>query len=112
MIRSGFVNASAFAKATARRASCFGLLQQLRPLGGEADLGKAKEDDAKERAEVFLGFKAGVGSELVGGVPEALFQGFRQCVLFRWGNPEHTVPESYASPRITQFQSVSDGNQK
>jgi hypothetical protein len=49
-------------------------LFQLRALGGKADLGKAQEDQAEDRAGVFLRLEAGVGAELVGGVPQPLFK--------------------------------------
>jgi hypothetical protein len=48
-------------------------LLQFGALGGEADFGKAQEDQAEDRAGVFLRLEAGVGAELVGGIPEALF---------------------------------------
>jgi len=47
---------------------------QLGALGGEPDFGEAQEDEAEDGRGVFLGFEAGVGAELVGGIPQALFQ--------------------------------------
>ena len=35
--------------------------------------------------------EAEVGAELVGAVPEALFEGAVRCVLFRWCDPVHEV---------------------
>jgi hypothetical protein len=52
---------------------CVGFLQ-LRALGGEADFGEPQEDESEDGRGVFLGFQAGVGAELVSGVPESLFQ--------------------------------------
>ena len=46
---------------------------ELAALGGKADLGEAQEDQAKDGAGVFLRLKAGIGAELVSGVPKALF---------------------------------------
>ncbi len=54
-------------------------------VGGETDFGKAEEDEAENGGGVFLGLEAGVRAELVGGVPEALFEGGRRRGLFRWG---------------------------
>jgi hypothetical protein len=42
---------------------------------GEADFGKAREDDAKDRAGILLGLETGVGAELIGGIPESPFEG-------------------------------------
>ena len=47
---------------------------QLGPLGGEADFGEAQADEAEDGAGVFLRLEAGVGAELVGGVPQALLE--------------------------------------
>lgn len=66
-------------------ASCF----QLAVLGAEADFGEAQEDQAKNGAGVFLGLQARVCPELVGGIPQALFQRSGGRVFFRRGNPEH-----------------------
>jgi len=49
-------------------------LLQFGALGDESDLGKAQEDEAEDRPGVFLRLQAGVGPELVGGIPKALFQ--------------------------------------
>jgi hypothetical protein len=62
---------------------------QLGALLCEADFSEAEEDDAEDRAGVFLGFEAGVGAELVGGVLEAFFQGAVGCVFFGWCDPVH-----------------------
>jgi hypothetical protein len=57
----------------------------------EADFGEAEEDDAEDRAGVFLGLEAGVGAELIRGIPEAFFERAVGRVLFGWGNPVHGV---------------------
>ena len=84
MIGGGLVHARA---APGGRA---GLLQ-LGALGGEADFGEAQEDEAEDGRGVFLGLEAGVGAELVGGIPEALFQRVVGGVFFRWGDPLHAL---------------------
>jgi hypothetical protein len=43
-------------------------------VAGEAEVDEPEEDDAEDRAGVFLGLEAGVGAKLVGAVPEALFE--------------------------------------
>ena len=60
-------------------------------LGGEADLGEAQEDEAEDGAGVFLGLEAGVGAELVGGVPQALFERGGGGVFFGRGDPVHAL---------------------
>src|ERR1017187_6062951 len=70
-----------------------GLLQVGAP-GGEADFGKAQKDEAEDGRGVFLGFEAGVGAELVSGVPKALFQRGVVGVLLRWCDPDHAFPVS------------------
>ena len=60
-------------------------LLQLGALGGEAHLGEAQEDQAEDGAGVLLGLEAGVGAELVGGVPEASSRAWRWRCLFRMG---------------------------
>ena len=82
VIGGGVVDAAAAAGRGA------GLLQ-LGALGGEADLGEAQEDQAEDRAGVFLRLEAGVGAELIGGVPEALFERGGGGVFFGWGDPVH-----------------------
>ena len=57
----------------ARRAGR-GLPGEHRSTGIEADFGEAQEDEAEDGSGVFLSLEAGVGSELVGGVPKALFE--------------------------------------
>ncbi len=81
---SGFIHAQA---ATRRRAGFF----QLGALLGKPDFGEAQEDDAEDRAGVFLGLEAGVGAGLVGGVPKALFKCSVVGVFFGWGNPNHSA---------------------
>jgi hypothetical protein len=49
---------------------------QFGALGDEADFGKAQENETEDRAGVFLGLQAGVGAELVGGIPAALSVSF------------------------------------
>ena len=64
-------------------------LFQLRALRGEADFGEAQEDEAEDGRGVFLGLEAGVGAELVGSVPETLFERAVDRVLFGWSDPVH-----------------------
>jgi hypothetical protein len=51
--------------------------------GIEAGLGEAQEDEAEDGRGVFLGLEAGVGAELVGGIPEAFFERGVVGVFFR-----------------------------
>ena len=67
-------------------------LFQLGALIGEAHFGEAQEDQAKNGCRVFLRFEAGIGPELVGGVPEAPFQRGVIGVFFRRGDPDHSLP--------------------
>ena len=60
-----------------------------RLVSAEPGLGEAQEGGAEDGDGVFLGIEAGVGEELVGGVPEAFFQCGVGVVLFRWGDPDH-----------------------
>ena len=64
-------------------------------LGGEADFSEAQEDEAENGRRVFLGLEAGVGAELVGGIPEAFFQRGVVGVFFGWGDPDHGVAREY-----------------
>ena len=75
VVGGGFIQARAAARGGA------GFLQ-LGALGGEADFGEAQEDEAEDGRGVFLRFEAGVGTELVGSVPEAFFQGRVASVFF------------------------------
>jgi len=43
---------------------------------------EAQEDEAEDRAGVFLGLQTRVGAELVGGIPEAFFKGAVGGVFF------------------------------
>ena len=52
---------------------------------GETDFGEAQEDEVEDGRGVFLGLEAGVGAELVGGVPEAFFRARRWRCLFQTG---------------------------
>src|SRR5438045_2528166 len=70
--------------------------------GGKADFGEAQEDDAENRVGVFLGLEAGVGAELVGGIPEAFSQGFRDRVFFRWSDPVHDAGTQGISNRFSR----------
>jgi hypothetical protein len=56
---------------------------------GKAGLGKAQEDEAEDWAGVLLGGQAGVGAEIISGIPKLFFQRIAGGVLFRWGNPVH-----------------------
>ena len=63
----------------------------MAPLGGKADFGKAQEDQAEDAAGVFLRLEAGVGTELVGGIPQALFERGGGGVFFGGGDPLHRL---------------------
>ncbi len=81
---------------------------QLGALGGEADFGEAQEDVAEDGRGVFLGLEAGVGAELVRGIPEAFFQRGVVGVLFGWGDPDHVV--SFIATRgIPTIPTARDG---
>jgi len=67
VVGGGFIDAAAAAGGGAG-------LVQFCALGGEAHVGEAQEDQAKDGAGVFLRLEAGVGAELIGGVPQALLQ--------------------------------------
>jgi len=82
-------------------------LFQLGALRGEADFGEAQEDEAKDGRGVFLGLEAGVGAELVGGVPEAFLQRGVGGVLFGGGDPEHKP----FFPCCLARQSILTGNE-
>ena len=64
---------------------------QLAALQGKAHFGKAQEDQAEDGARVFLRLEARIGAELVGGVPEALFERAGGGVLFGGGDPVNGV---------------------
>ena len=64
-------------------------LGQRGALGGEADFDEPQEDEAEDWCGVFLGIEAGVGAELVGGLPEAFSQRGVVVVLFGWGDAGH-----------------------
>ena len=76
-------------------------LLQFGALDGEADFREAQEDPAEDRAEVFLRLQAGLGAELVGGIPKALFQHVSGRVVLRWRDPDHALPVSLA--RVTAW---------
>ena len=109
MVGGGFIHAAAAPGGGA------GLLQ-LGALGGEADFGEAQEDEAEDGAGVFLGLEAGVGAELVGGIPEALFERGGGGVFFGWGDPVHGQSHSIAkSPRwwaIVDFRLPRESRRK
>jgi hypothetical protein len=56
---------------------------------GEPDFGEAQEDEAEDGRGVFLRFKAGIGAELIGGIPETFFECGGGSILLRWGDPVH-----------------------
>lgn len=60
---------------------------QLGAPGRKTHLGEAQENQAEDGAGVFLGLQAGVGAELVGGIPEAFFQGGGGGFFFGGGDP-------------------------
>jgi len=56
----------------------------------EADGGlRAVEELAGDRRGVFLGLEAGIGAELIGGVPQAFFKSGGIRVFFGWRYPLH-----------------------
>ena len=59
------------------------------PLRSEAYLSKAQEDQAKDRAGVLLRLEAGIGAELIGRVPQALFERSGGSVFLGRGDPVH-----------------------
>lgn len=63
----------------------------MRAFRGEADFGETQEDEAEDGRGVFLGLEVGVGAELVGSVPEALFGRGAIRFFFGWGDPVHGV---------------------
>jgi hypothetical protein len=66
---------------------------ELGALGSKADFGEAQKDQTEDRPGVFLGLKAGVGPELVGGVPEALLQRRGSGIFFGRCYPVHEIRE-------------------
>ena len=58
---------------------------------GEADFGKAEEDEPQDRLGVLGGAQAAVGPELVGSSPKTLFQGISGEVFFRRCDPLHSA---------------------
>ena len=65
-------------------------------LGEGDDYPEVGEARGAVPAGVFLEFEAGVGAELIGSVPKALFQRVRGLVLLRWRDPNHEFPVSLA----------------
>ena len=63
---------------------------QLGAMGDKSNFGEAKEDENEDRCGVFLGFKPGVGAELIGGVPDAFCVGSVVGVHFGWVDPVHS----------------------
>ena len=51
--------------------------------------GEAEGDEAENRRGVFLGLEAGVGAELVGGIPQTFFERGIVGVFFGRGDPVH-----------------------
>jgi hypothetical protein len=84
VVSGGFIDPAA---APRRCAGAF----ELGALYGKAHLGKAQEDQAEDGAGVFLCLEAGIGAELIGGIPQALFQRGVVVVLFGWGDPKHSL---------------------
>ena len=60
-------------------------------LRGEPNFSKAQKDKAKNQALVFLRLEARVRAELVGGIPETLFQRRSGGVFLGRSYPEHEV---------------------
>jgi polar amino acid transport system substrate-binding protein len=59
--------------------------------------GKAQEDQAEDGAGVFLRLEAGIGTELVGSIPQALFERGGGGVFFGGGDPVHAQSTSMSS---------------
>ena len=66
-----------------------GLLLQHGAVFGETGVSEAEEDEAEDGRGILRGFEAGIGAELIGGGPEAFFQGVVGGVLFGGGDPDH-----------------------
>ena len=82
----------------------------------KADFSKAQEDEAEDGRGVFLGLEAGVGAELVGGVPETFFQSGVVGVLFGRGDPLYEAGAQSsgedAQGNFKALQSVSTAREK
>lgn len=57
---------------------------------GEANIGKAEEDEPQNRSGILGGGEAGIGAELVSGFPQAFFESVGGGVFFRWSDPLHS----------------------
>lgn len=77
-----FIDAAALAIRT-------GCRLQAGALDAESAFGEPEEDDPENRAGVFLGLQSGIGAELVGARPKALFQGVCQGIFGGGGDPVH-----------------------
>jgi hypothetical protein len=75
MVGAGVVHAGASAS---RNSGIF----QLGPLRREAGFREAQKDEAEHRLGVLPSLQAGVGAELVSGIPEALLKGVGACIVF------------------------------
>ncbi len=82
VIGGRFVQATAAAGAGLRAG-------QAGALRRKAHLGEAQEDEAQDGAGILLRLQPGVSAELIGRVPQALFQRGGGGILFGAGNPMH-----------------------
>ncbi len=71
------------------RGGC-GLFQRRSPFG-EASVGEAQEDEAEDRGGVLRRGQAAIGTKLVRGGPQAIFQCVGGDVFFGGGDPLHPV---------------------
>ena len=54
-------------------------------------VGVPQKDQAEDGAGVFLRLQAGIGAELIGGIPQALFERGGGGVFFGGSDPEHEM---------------------
>ena len=66
-------------------------LFKLRATGGETHFGKAQEDEAQDRCGILRGVETGVGAELIGRRPQAIFKRGVGGVFFGGGDPVHPI---------------------
>ncbi len=62
---------------------------QLRAALCEASLGKQQENQAQHRRGILRRRQPGIGAELVGGIPQALFKCIGSGIPLGWCNPVH-----------------------
>ena len=72
-----------------------GHLLQTGPNLRESDIGKAEKDETQDRGGILRGVEAAIRPQLVGRIPETLFQRVCRSVFLRWGDPLHVTTSSY-----------------